>query len=252
MRDPMRDPIFESFLARQADEALRLSASSDIVTVLPIDPQRYVLHFCARGLVLDAAGVPRVHDEFGVAICFPPDYVRVEHHPGRIIQWLGPATVFHPNIRPPFVCLGPIAPGEGLIDLAYRLFEVIAFHRVSPHDPLNAAAAQWVRNHQDELPLDRRTLLRPTPQPAMEERRVTWIATPAASGIADGATLAAALAAAARGAEAADARCWLLMLDADTTVSVSAAGSAGCVGPPRSNRPRARPCSSVRRRCRSC
>ena len=157
----MRDAIFESFLASQFDEALRLSASSDIVAVVPIDPQRYVLHFRARGLVLDATGVPRVHDEFGVGVGFPPDYVRVEQHPSRVIQWLGPETVFHPNIRPPFVCLGPIAPGEGLVDLAYRLFEVITFHRVSPHDPLNPAAAQWVRHHLGELPLDRRALLRP-------------------------------------------------------------------------------------------
>ncbi len=165
----MRDEIFESFLTRQFDEALRLSAASDIVAVVPIDPQRYVLHFRARGLVLDAAGIPQLHGEFGVGICFPADYVRVAQHPSRVIQWLGPDTVFHPNIRPPFVCLGSIAPGEGLVDLAYRLFEVISFHRVSPHDPLNAAAAQWVRNHQDQLPLDRRPLVRPAPRPSAVE-----------------------------------------------------------------------------------
>jgi len=165
----MRDAIFESFLASQFDEALRLSASSDIVTAVPVDPQRYLLRFGTRGLVLDGAGVPRVHDEFHVGVCFPADYVRIEPHPARVIQWLGPWEVFHPNIRPPFVCLGPIAPGEGLVDLAYRLFEVISFHRVSPHDPLNAAAAQWVRNHRHELPLDRRSLLRRATLAAAEE-----------------------------------------------------------------------------------
>jgi hypothetical protein len=155
----VRDAVFESFLERQAAEAWRISESSPIVSVLPIDRQHYLLRFRCVGLVLDAAGVPRRHDDFTVGIFFPPDYVRIEPHPREIVHWLGPESVWHPNVKPPFVCTGHIAPGEDLIDLTYRLFEIITFHRATPHHALNPAASQWVRRHRDELPLDRRPLL---------------------------------------------------------------------------------------------
>ncbi|MGE3840276.1 MAG: hypothetical protein AB7I50_01690 [Vicinamibacterales bacterium] len=157
----MRDVIFDRFLMKQMEEAAELNRSSDVVRVSPADSQHFFLRFSCRGLVLGADGMPRVHDDFGLVVFFPPDYLRVEHQPPQIIQWLGPDTVWHPNIKPPFVCTGPIAAGESLINLAYRLFEIIAMYRVSPHHALNPAASQWVRAHLDELPLDRRPLLRP-------------------------------------------------------------------------------------------
>jgi hypothetical protein len=157
----MHDAIYESFLVHQLDEAARLTASSDIVTIRPLGLQHYRLRFRCNGLVLDESGTPRLHDDFSVAVHFPSDYARLEQHPAQVVQWVAPLTVWHPNIRPPFVCTGPIAPGESLTDLAYRLFEIISFHKVSPHHALNAEASQWVRHHQDMLPLDRRPLFRP-------------------------------------------------------------------------------------------
>jgi len=157
----MRDAIFTTFLEHAREDAAHLNASSDLARVLPIDPQHYVLHYRCRGLVRDGSGPPRVHEDFGVGLYFPASYLRLEQPPGLVVQWLGPAEIFHPNIRSGFVCIGPIAPGEGLIDLAFRLFEVISYHRCSPNDALNPEAAQWARNHRDLLPLDRRPLLRP-------------------------------------------------------------------------------------------
>jgi hypothetical protein len=157
----MRDPILESFLAQQLHDAAHLTASSAITEALPLDLQHYVLRFRCKGLVQQGSDAPRIHERFDVGIYFPASYLRLAHPPGLILQWLGPAEVFHPNIRGHAICLGPITPGEGLIDLAFRVFEVITFHRCSPHDPLNADAAQWVRHHAHELPLDRRPLLRP-------------------------------------------------------------------------------------------
>jgi hypothetical protein len=164
------DPIFHAFLERQFDEGLALARTSDVVTISPWGPQHYVLRFRCRGLVTED-GMPRVHDEFRVGIFFPPDHVRVAQPASRVVQWLSPATVFHPNISPPLVCLGAIAPGEGLVDLAFRLYELITFHRASPHDALNVAAAQWARRHRAALPLDRRPLRRPIDRPHAEVRR---------------------------------------------------------------------------------
>jgi len=77
-----------------------------------------------------------------------------------LLTWLHPSSVWHPNIRAPWICVGHVPPGVELTDLVYQVFEMISFHRWTPHDPLNPDAAQWARNHQDRFPLERRPLKR--------------------------------------------------------------------------------------------
>ncbi len=157
----MRDTVFDAFLDAQRQAAEELNERSDLLTVLPFGRNRFVLEFRCKGLIRTRDGTVREGSEFHVGLRFPPDYLR-HVNPLQVVTWLYPANVWHPNVRPPAVCLGHIAPGTPLVDLAFHLYEMIALYNYATHDALNAEAAQWLRNHgaELELPLDRRPLLR--------------------------------------------------------------------------------------------
>lgn len=158
---PLRDPIVRLFLEAQRREALALAAASDLLDVLPIGLQHYVASFRCRGLVREAGGEIREHALFRVGLWLPESYLR-EANPAQIVSWLGPAEIWHPNIRPPFLCLGRITPGTPLVDLLHRCFELICFENVTMRedDALNGAACAWARRNRARFPIDPRPLLR--------------------------------------------------------------------------------------------
>ena len=45
-----------------------------------------------------------------------------------------------------------------MTEIVYQLFEIVAYQRYAAHDALNRDAAAWARQHQDQLPVDRRGL----------------------------------------------------------------------------------------------
>lgn len=153
------DRIFELFLEAQRRDALDLAAASDLLELVPLDLQHYVATFHCRGLVRDGAGEVREHDRFRVGIWLSETYQR-EVNPATILTWLEPADVWHPNIRPPFVCLGRIDPGTPLVDLIHRCFELITFENVTMRedDALNRPACAWARRNRERFPVDRRPI----------------------------------------------------------------------------------------------
>jgi hypothetical protein len=160
----MRDPVFEGFLDRQYDEATALARSSDLFELIPLTgrpPRAYVATFFCKGLVEAAGGEVAEADRFQVGIQFPSDYLRFID-PAQVLMWLGPLHVFHPNIRPPFICVGRLAPGTSLVDLIYQVFEIITYQKVTMRedDALNLLACSWARDHQTRFPIDRRRLKR--------------------------------------------------------------------------------------------
>lgn len=187
----MADIIFETFLRHQMEEGLALSRESDILDLYPIPPRvallgvspadlfrmattelspsgpgdppvwLYVAVFHCRGLVRIGEKISQA-DRFEVAIQFHPDYLRVQPQAPEVLFWIGPAQVFHPNIRPPFLCPGRLQPGLSLSDLLYQIFEMISYQKVNPRedDALNRDACVWARHHQDRLPVDPRPLKR--------------------------------------------------------------------------------------------
>jgi hypothetical protein len=163
----MTDRVFEAFVGRQRDEGLALAASSDLLDLVPVNSQgtRFVAAFGCTGLIERSPGEVGEADHFEVGIWFPSDYLR-HADPFRVLTWLGPREVFHPNIAPdaPAICVGRVAPGTGLVELLYQVFEVITWNRVTMRedDALNRAACQWARAHRDRFPVDRRPLKRRT------------------------------------------------------------------------------------------
>ncbi len=163
----MTDVIYESFLRQQLQEGLALSRASDLVELVPTDdelPAKYLARFHCKGLVKRGSTV-EVASRFEVGIRFPPDYLR-RADPNAVLTWLGPRNVFHPNIsdRAPVACIGAILPANPLVDLLYRVWEVITYRKrtTNEFDALNTAACQYARNHAARFPIDPRPLKRQT------------------------------------------------------------------------------------------
>jgi len=159
-----RDPVFDSFLARQYQEGMALAAGSDLLELFPLDgmpPSRYIARFNCRGLVRSPNGNVTESERFEVGIWFPSDYLR-RAEPWEVLTWLGPRHVFHPNIsnRMPLICVGRLAPGTWLVDLLFQCFEIITYQKVTMRedDALNPAACAWAREHQSRFPVDSRPL----------------------------------------------------------------------------------------------
>lgn len=164
-RRPLLDKVFEAFLRRQRDEGLALARASDLLELQPLDfadglADRFIVRFRCKGLVRDAGGAVGEASLFEVGIWFPESYLRCAHPPSFVLCWFGPHHVFHPNIRPPFICVGEIAPATRLVDLLYQVFEMITYTKFNCASPLDAEAAAWARDHLAEFPIDRRPLKR--------------------------------------------------------------------------------------------
>ena len=172
----MADAIFDSWLRAQYTEAMGFAERSDVLRLAPIagaPPHKYVAEFRCRGLVRTNEGVA-VADRHLVGILFPETYLNRSANPGEVLTWLEPRSEFHPNILPPFACIGSIVPGMSLLALLGQLYQMITWQRFTPRedDALNADACCWARNNLGRLPVDdRRSMLRPGPGASAPEGR---------------------------------------------------------------------------------
>jgi hypothetical protein len=163
----MIDRILDAFLRQQHKEAMALSEESDLIRLFPVGqpPNRYVVQLQCTGLVQQETLEVVEANRFEVGIQFPADYLRTAN-PFQVMTWLGPPNVFHPNIatNASVICVGRVAPGTGLVDLIYQVFEIVTWRKVTMRedDALNRAACQWARQHPDRFPVDRRPLKRRT------------------------------------------------------------------------------------------
>ena len=93
---------------------------------------------------------------------FAPDYLRVVRDPAWTVSLLSPRNLHHPNVAPPFMCIGRIAPGTSLCELIFQVYEVLTFQKLTPReeDCLNREACAWARGNMQRFPLDARPLRR--------------------------------------------------------------------------------------------
>jgi hypothetical protein len=167
------DHIYGGFLEQQHVDISALVADSDRFVVRPLPgrpaPSRYLVRFHCTGMVCDG-GEPQISDgPFDLGIWMPEDYLR-RVNPAQVLTWLGPRSIWHPNIGPVprtpqdpiFICPGRLALGTPLVDLVYQCWEIITFNKVTmlENDALNKPACAWARANQDRFPLDNRPLRR--------------------------------------------------------------------------------------------
>ena len=75
------------------------------------------------------------------------------------IKWQSP--IFHPNFRPPYICLGNHwYAGWSLAEMCVAICEMIQYKRFNIYDPLDQIAAEWLKRLMEErpdvIPVDRR------------------------------------------------------------------------------------------------
>lgn len=158
--------IFESFLMHQHEEVMDLARSSDQLELIPLDgppPQHYVAEFRCTGLVRAPGGEIVEADRFAIGLWMPDNYLS-EVDPFKVATFLGPIEAFHPQIRPPWICLGRLIPGMSLREILFQAWEVITWRKVTMRedDALNAAACAWARQNTHRFPTDQRALKRRT------------------------------------------------------------------------------------------
>ena len=156
----MTDSIRSSWLTTQYIEAMHFAQRSDILSLAPLagtPPYKYIARFACRGLAKTGDNIA-VIDHHLVGIVFPEQYQRTSCDAGQVLTWLEPKTEFHPNIKPPLCCIGPISPGMSLLSILHQLHQMITWQRFTPRedDALNQEACSWARNNLERLPVDHR------------------------------------------------------------------------------------------------
>jgi len=160
----MHDSIRASFLKTQYEEAMAFAQRSSVLSLAPVagaPPFKYIAKFDCDGLIESSGGIT-VCDRHLVGIVFPEHYQRVSCGPGEVLTWLEPHNEFQPNIRPPFCCIGHIAPGMTLLSILHQLYTMITWQRFTPieNNALNKVACRWARENLERLPIDpRRSML---------------------------------------------------------------------------------------------
>jgi len=116
-------------------------------------PEQYQIEYRIKSLRQVGDDLQTVKSHI-VEISLPRNYPRTPPQ----CRMLTP--VFHPNIAPHAVCVGDHwSAGEPLKSIVARIGEMLAYQSYNVKSPLNGEAARWVEDHEDELPLDKVSLL---------------------------------------------------------------------------------------------
>jgi hypothetical protein len=158
------DPVFQTWLKRQFEDAQAISDSSDVVKLEaesgPRVPRRYVAHFSAPTCIKESV-VKRALG-FSLLFRFPDEYLRTAVNVGQVVNVLSPSTIWHPNAHFPFICTGRVKPGTPLVVLLQRAYDILTYKKMTldEADALNPAACAWARSNMQLFPLTRAALQR--------------------------------------------------------------------------------------------
>lgn len=116
-------------------------------------PEQYQIEYRIKSLRQVGDDLKTIKSHI-VEISLPRNYPRTP----PLCRMLTP--VFHPNIAPHAVCVGDHwSAGEPLKSIVARIGEMLAYQSYNVKSPLNGEAARWVEEHEDDLPLDKVSLL---------------------------------------------------------------------------------------------
>ncbi len=160
----MSDPRV-GWLSADFEAARALARESDILSVAAVDgapPERVLVELRCRTLTRAGSGAIGEARRVVLGVWFPADYLRRVARPLEILTVLEPQNLWHPNVLPPGICIGPIDAGTSIVELIFRAYEVITYQRFTPveHNSLNPAACAWARANLARFPVDRRPLKR--------------------------------------------------------------------------------------------
>ncbi len=159
--EPVFDPIARAFLDNNREEFLNRFQPNGLLEYASLGrdaPWLWRLTFHTRGLVRAENDEVRTVERHVVAVRFLPDYLRRADR-FEMMALVEPTDAFHPNLRPPGICL-EIYPGEPLLEICESLHRLISWRlrQLAETDALNPAACAWGRSHLDDLPVDTRPL----------------------------------------------------------------------------------------------
>ena len=159
--EPVFDDVMTDFLRNTRDEFVSRSAQGGLLEHASLglrEPWLWRLTFHTRGLIRGVDGEVRPVERHVVALRFLPDYLR-HVNKFQTLALLEPRDVFHPNLRPPAICLN-IEPGMSLLEIAESLHRLFSWQvrQLAENDAFNPDACAWGRAHLDELPTDKRRL----------------------------------------------------------------------------------------------
>lgn len=162
--EPAFDEVMRDFLNNNRDEFLSRWRPGGLLDYADLGrdvPWLWRLTFRTCGLAGAAGGPLRTVERQVVVVRFLPDYLRQVNR-FQTLALVEPADAFHPNLKPPAVCL-EVYPGEPLLEICEALHALLSWRlrQLSEADALNRDACAWGRSHLHELPLDRRPLFGP-------------------------------------------------------------------------------------------
>jgi len=116
-------------------------------------PERYQLEYRINSVRMVNEELQSIKSHL-VEIYLPRNYPRTPPQ----CRMLSP--VFHPNIAPHAICVGDHwSSGEPLQSIVMRIGELLAYQSYNVKSPLNGKAARWAEQNEDQLPLDKVSLL---------------------------------------------------------------------------------------------
>lgn len=159
--EPVFDDVMTDFLRNMRDEFVARCAQGGLLEYASLglrEPWLWRLTFHTRGLARGIDGAIRPVERHVVAVRFLPDYLR-HLNKFQMLALMEPRDVFHPNLKPPAICLN-LYPGMTLLEIAESLHRLFAWQvrQLAEIDAFNPDACVWGRSHLDELPTDTRRL----------------------------------------------------------------------------------------------
>ena len=162
----MTNRMLQRFLNKQHLDADELCRSSDLVDIHWVDDQRAVVRLTCTGLIRTPDQRLVEHSCFDFGVYFRDDHLRYVDGL-RLLSVLAPQSFWHPNAIGPGICIGKVAPGTGIREIVFRLFDVVVYNNltVDERNALNHAACRWARARMERFPIDGRPVLWRTGDP---------------------------------------------------------------------------------------